>query len=333
MSLLSASARLKKRAGQAVRYGFEELRLVRDLGSFRALARKALYVVPRATGGVLRTSNAPPSLQIEPTNHCNVSCLCCSVSRSSRPRGLMDYMLYHNIIGQAAGIGVRRIHLYLHGEPFLHPRIAEMVRHAKALGLSVNITTNGMNFGHEKRLQLLNAGMDLSDHITFSILGCTKATHETIMKGVLHEQVVDNILEFMQERHRTRARGPIIETMFYSMDENLHEREAYASFWRGKVDHPRVGGAISTSFMGHGKQETRSKGRNSTCTNIWERMTVFWDGRVALCCEDVDGQVILGDLSCQSITEIWNSERLQSIRSVHRRGAFKEFPFCDSCDM
>jgi radical SAM protein with 4Fe4S-binding SPASM domain len=117
------------------------------------------------------------------------------------------------------------------------------------------------------------------------------------------------------------------------MPENEHEERLYENYWRGIVDHARLGGRISASFAEYKLEPKTITPRTRTCANIWERMTVFWNGDVTLCCEDIDGDWILGNLNEQSITEIWNSEKLLAIKKIHKEKRFSEFPFCYMCDM
>ncbi|MBY8999028.1 MAG: SPASM domain-containing protein [Candidatus Thorarchaeota archaeon] len=62
-------------------------------------------------------------------------------------------------------------------------------------------------------------------------------------------------------------------------------------------------------------------------------MTIGWNGDVILCCNDVDGEFILGNLSDQSISEIWNSKRLLAIKRIHKQKQFERIPICHTCDM
>lgn len=106
----------------------EEIKFIKSFADFLNLYSKAAYAAPRLFNREYQKTNIPLSLQIEPTNCCNVSCICCSTKESTRPRGFMDLQLFREIVDNAANCKVRRLFLYLHGEPFLHPQIVEMIR-------------------------------------------------------------------------------------------------------------------------------------------------------------------------------------------------------------
>jgi radical SAM protein with 4Fe4S-binding SPASM domain len=245
----------------------------------------------------------------------------------------MDLSLFKKIIDDAARIGVERIHLYLHGEPMLHPRIVEMVGYVKSRGLAVHMTTNGTVFDRERMEALLRCGVNSADHITFSLLGHSKEVHEMTMQGVDHEGVLKHIFDLLELRTRLGVNGPVIETMFQTMRENEHEQDQYLRFWRGRVDHARLGGNISESFSQYKRGGAEITPRTRTCKLIWERMTVFWNGDVPLCCQDVDGEWLMGNLNERSIQEIWSSERLLSVRRAHREKRFQMLPLCFNCDL
>ena len=323
----------QKVKNSAVRFGFEELKLIRSISDMKIYYQKMISFAPSLTGMYDVAYPNPPSLQIEPTNWCNAHCLSCPTWNTPRAKGYMDFGLFTKIIDEAAQIGVKRIRLFLHGEPLIHPKIIEMIAYVKSKGLPLNISTNGIRMDHEKIQDILGAGVNFGDYFTFSIMGYSKDVHEHVMKGVKHEKVLANIIDFRQSRDEKRLNGPIIQTIFFSMPENIAEESAYLNYWRGKVDHVKLGGPISESFAEFNQPNQTVKPRAQTCIELWERMTIYWDGRVPLCCEDVNGDWILGDLKTQSIQEVWHSEQLQAIKKIHKEKRFKDFPFCYNCDM
>lgn len=62
-------------------------------------------------------------------------------------------------------------------------------------------------------------------------------------------------------------------------------------------------------------------------------MFVTYDGRVALCCQDYECQIELGDIRKQSLMEIWTGETLRNIRNLHLKREFDGIPICKACDV
>jgi radical SAM protein with 4Fe4S-binding SPASM domain len=180
---------------------------------------------------------------------------------------------------------------------------------------------------------ILRSGVDNGDHVSFSIQGVSKEVHDKIVRRKCYERVVNNILLFLNLRRELNINGPIIETVFYSMPENRHEVHKYLQKWSGVVDHVRLSGEISQSFAQYKQDAETPIVRTTACTNLWQKMTIGWNGDVILCCNDVDGDIVLGNLTEQSISEIWNSKKLLAIKRIHKQKQFERIPLCHNCDM
>jgi radical SAM protein with 4Fe4S-binding SPASM domain len=316
-----------------IRFAIEELKFLKSVQDIRNFYNKLKLVVPRVIGTYETFYKAPPILQIEPTNVCNADCICCPVPRSSREKGHMDFSLFKQIIDEAAIIGVNSIFLFLHGEPMIHPKIVDMLRYIKRCGLSFHLTTNGITFSEKAISGILRAGVDNGDHISFSIQGASPEVHDKIVGRNCYEKVLKNIHSLLRHREELKVNGPVIETVYYIMPENQHETQKYLKLWRGVVDHVRLSGEISQSFAQHGEEPEIPIIRTTACSNLWQKMTILWNGEVILCCNDVDGKIVLGNLNDQSIEEIWNSEKLLAIKRIHKKKEFERIPLCHTCDM
>jgi radical SAM protein with 4Fe4S-binding SPASM domain len=321
-------------ASNSLGYGIEELKFLRSFADVRRLGAKVAYKWRTREGreALGRVGPVPPSMQIEPTNLCNLRCITCPGARSATPRGYMDMDLFEKIISEAAQIGVKRIHLYLRGEPTLHPKILEMIASIKAKGLAVHLVTNGTRLTPEFAAGLLAAGVNNADQLTVSILGHSKASHEATMVGIDHDAVVRNITGLMNLRKELRVNGPVVEVLFNAPPQNQHESDDFLDFWHGKVDHARLG-SYSIEFQEYKRDAVKSVVRTEPCNAVIERMTVFWNGLVAQCNGDVDGDFAIGDLNADPITDVWNCERLRKVREAHRTGQLDEFPGCLHCDL
>jgi len=315
-------------------FALKQVRLMRSPADIRVLSDQLPFFIQRLTNNYSKNTTVPPSLQLEPTNYCNLKCISCPRDTMSRKKGYMEFGLFQKIIDDAADIGVRRVHFYLHGEPLLHPEIIKMIAYMKSKRIGFNLVTNGMLMDEKMSLEVLSSNVNFGDCITFSILGDSKEVHEKVMKGVDHQRVLNNVINFVESRKKLRMHGPTIETVFYAMQENAHELPQYIKRWKGIVDHVKGGHDISNSFAEYNKTEHGSLTlRKETCMNIWERMTIHWNGDVSMCCEDIDAGYIVGNLAQQTIKETWNSDKLSAFRNLHKEKKFGEIALCKYCDM
>jgi radical SAM protein with 4Fe4S-binding SPASM domain len=176
---------------------------------------------------------------------------------------------------------------------------------------------------------ILRSGVTSADYLTFSILGFSKEVHEKIMRGVSHEQVVENVKNFIENRKRSGINGPVVETVFYSIPENEHELKPFLDYWSKVVDHAIDGGKAVEAFV---DQKLPKKPKTKTCHQLWERMAIYWNGDVAICGNDVNGDQVVGNLRDHSIREIWLGDKMTWIKKIHKEGQLQKISLCEFCD-
>ena len=132
--------------------------------------REALEAVPcpRCGHEVLFTSFV--RMDIALSEYCNLKCQMC---RRPSEALFMDAERCKRVMSEAAAVGVQYIS-FSGGEPFVHPKILELLEHAFSLGVKVQMVSNGTLI-REKHLDLLSN----LDCLTISIDG-TEAAHDHI---------------------------------------------------------------------------------------------------------------------------------------------------------
>ncbi|MFV0348815.1 MAG: radical SAM protein, partial [Halodesulfovibrio sp.] len=86
----------------------------------------------------------PKVMMLEPSNACNHACRFCGNHSFGIRKVNMPLPFAKDILEQAAALGVQEVGLYLRGEPFLHPQLVEIVKHAKAVGIGyIYLSSNG----------------------------------------------------------------------------------------------------------------------------------------------------------------------------------------------
>ena len=127
----------------------------------------------------------PRQVQIEITNRCNMDCPMC-------PREVLDIELEHMDWDKFVTVTDKltereNITLTGWGEPFLHPRIFDMIAYCKERGHRVMITSNGLFTKESIADEILNSGLD---EITFSIDG---VEDNNVSNGHTSNKVYENI--------------------------------------------------------------------------------------------------------------------------------------------
>ena len=186
------------------------------------------------------------------------------------------------------------------------------------------IFTNASQLTSDKATKLTQFA-DTISHIFFSVSGIDNVTYRNIM-GLDYQKVRDNIRVFMKIN---AGRIPCTAHMpLYS------ETQSFVQEWH-KIWRQEVGKAEVTPMYNWGgniRDALEFKADNSYCARL-HHMTVFWDGQVSLCCMDIEGKVILGDLNQQTILEVYNGPVAVQYRKAHQCGKRREVELCNKCNM
>jgi radical SAM protein with 4Fe4S-binding SPASM domain len=71
--------------------------------------------------------------------------------------------------------------------------------------------------------------------------------------------------------------------------------------------------------------------KGETCALPFEQMIIRPDGKVSLCCNDPIGKVTLGDVSKQSLVDVWYGEDYSKVRDMIVKGR-ENIEHCRYCD-
>lgn len=98
-------------------------------------------------------------VQIHPTRRCNLRCLHCYSSSGPEVAGELDAALVRDLLTDARAEGYT-VAGFSGGEPLLYRPLREVLEHAKSLGLTTTVTSNGMLLD-ERRLERIAGAADL----------------------------------------------------------------------------------------------------------------------------------------------------------------------------
>ena len=67
------------------------------------------------------------------------------------------------------------------------------------------------------------------------------------------------------------------------------------------------------------------------CPEPFKTMAVNFNGLVSICCVDWSFGTIIGDVSKESLRDIWKGRKMHEFRIRHLKGRRKEMPACRDC--
>jgi radical SAM protein with 4Fe4S-binding SPASM domain len=275
--------------------------------------------------------NYPVTFNLEPTNLCNLSCQMCPRDKSQRKSGYLDISLFKKIVDEAKEFSPRHFVLHKDGEPLLHKNIVDMVHYIKESqeGNTAYVSTNGLLLTEDKARGLINAQLD---QLHISIGAATPATYLKIRGGSL-KVIEDNIKRFLALKKSLTSKKPVVTLQIIKMAETLSEIPLFINKWRPyKVnfsipDFLTWGGAEKNDIIKEQKQRKRYP-----CHSLWFAPSINWDGKVSICCIDWNNEEIIGDLSKQTLAEIWQSDKIKQYRQYHLSGNYDKIPLCRNCN-
>ena len=155
-----------------------------------------------------------------------------------------------------------------------------------------------------------------------------KEDFERLRLGSKFEEVVKNVdmlyrirkEEFPDSKTEIRISG-------IDNDGDL-DKEKYRDFWITRSDNVSAGLPIERWDT---YNNSVLKNLTSPCENLWDRMYVWYDGKVNPCDSDYKSYLTYGNLKINSIKELWNNEINEKLRDEHLNLNRNKINPCDRC--
>jgi len=276
--------------------------------------------------------NFPPKskrleLQIETTSTCNARCVFCPYPALNRKGGLMSMELFARIIDDMAQIPqINSLVLHGLGDPTLDPRLVDRIKYIrqdKAIDHPIEVYTNGIAMMPHKLDALKDAGLTC---VVFSVNAVRPDQHDAIMgtKGKF-DTVCANADYAIKIGLAVETHAVLTNDTFNRDDMDIF----YRRWGRAGVDGN--GMVIYENNWAGLNRDTRLWNANNCCSRATGQIYVLVDGRVAMCCYDPSGKTTFGNLSEQSIREVYNSDYYTLFREMHSLNRAAVFERCAGC--
>ena len=233
-------------------------------------------------------------IEIETINRCNGICSFCPVNRNADPRAeaVMSKELFEKIVWQLEELQYSgRFTTFSNNEPLLDERIVEFNRFAREHlpKARFHMYTNGTLLTMDKFRALVD---------------------------VLDELIIDN---YNQELELIRPVRTIKEYCETHPELELNKKVTIV------LRKPQE---ILTSRGGHApNRKELLEYMDDRCLLPYKQMIVRPTGQVSLCCNDALGKWTLGDLTKESITDVWYGTKFTKVREALYKGR----QYCGDC--
>jgi radical SAM protein with 4Fe4S-binding SPASM domain len=187
----------------------------------------------------------------------------------------------------------------------------------------------------ETRMQaVFDAGLD---KISFSFDGETAEEYEKIRLGGKFEATLNNILHFLEIKKARGGKFPLVTIQVIKLHGKSDSGYISDEFKKKFAGLPVNEFILLYPYVWPGQEAqdfNRPHGHKYyPCKTPWTSLSLGWDGKVFWCCGDLNGKGILGDIHQNTLKEIWNGEKLRSMRRSFAKGDLKDLELCLQCEV
>lgn len=295
----------------------------------------------------LRSRN-PIVYNIETTNACNMRCQMCprttlmtrldetmpldlfrQVIDQLKPHSPADWTVWEQFVLEKYGISKddmsenhffllvipKVIQLHGYGDPLLDKSLAENVKLLTERGFHSYFSCNPSNINLEKMTEMFNNGLS---YIKYSMETVDDMAHKAIRgKASDFTRSYQKILKLLEIKQKNNYQTVVVITMLDLNREN--QAEDYA-----KLKAAFAGKDVYIYLKSEDQQwyrknyhGTKSVHWSEFCKHPWMSMTIKSNGEAAMCMEDFDNEIVLGDVRTESLRDIWNGAKYDKFRHDH----------------
>lgn len=280
----------------------------------------------------------PSLIDVELTNACNFRCLMCPTGNKAMRRvsGFMPAEVWARLLDECRE-WKPALRFIGWGEPTLHPRLSEFVWQASQAGMLTHINTNGSKLTESLAVKLIDAGLD---SIKFSFQGVDRKSYAEMR----NTDFFDGLLEVVGMVWRLGNGKPYIQVSTTTTYEPPEQVEEFKNLFGQIADQVTVGKTIFSHMdMGAVRLRPDEVTRLASlsafepklkhpdpCPEVFDKLTVQWDGSVRVCCNDYDGITNLGNILEKPLAEIWRAKTIEDYRASLAGNNYSG-PLCANC--
>lgn len=270
--------------------------------------------------------SAPFTIFIEPTNLCTFRCTMCphSLKDYAKQAGyhqLIPITLYRKVIDDIAALGgCKSLCLWFDGEPLIHPDIGEMLKLGRTVTQRLTLTTNASLLTEDRAQEIIDAEVD---YVKVSIYGISQKAHERTTGNKNEKFSVDhirnNVFRLRTMRDEQNKNGHIFAANMLTRDE-----------WQEFVDRYKdvADEVVPINLVSWGSDLISVSvvtGQIKACPHPFYTLVVRANGEVVPCAVAWSRDLIIGDVNKETLSEIWNGDKMKSLREMHLAGEGMKF--------
>lgn len=302
----------------------------------------------------------PISAHVDISSICNYRCSFCfqadtkGMKEVGLKRGWMELEMFKKIIDDFKQFPdkIKKIKIGNHGEPTLHPEVAEMVQYANESQTAdiVEMFTNGSKLEPELNKKLVKAGLQrinislegLSDQRYLDVAGVKQNFQEIIdgVKSLYEIKTKENsdLQIYVKIADQAHALKGDKDVKFILSEE---EKKYFFDTFTPICDEIFVEKVVpqwadtqldkQNEVSDTGMYGQKIKKWKDSCPFIFMYLHFNCDGTVSPCTLDWPRKVVIGNVKENTVKEIWEGDSLRQLQVAMLAGKRKCINLCNNC--
>lgn len=261
----------------------------------------------------------PLRIRIETSSACNLRCQHCltGTDYNQTGRGIMDLNVFDKIITNVQPPNnIRDCFMYLGGEPLLNKHLSTMCsRIKKETSISRTLfNTNGMLIDSYMCNELASSNVD---QISVSIDGRSPEENNTIRRGSDYNTLIENVYMMHTAMPNTTL------AIWNILIKRLHDPDTPEVPDFLNHDFPQLKKSVNYAMAWPGFKAENSSVINLRterlepdmfCIMPFTNLVVKSNGDITLCCYDILGEHVMGNIYTDDLFTIWTSSEYRELR-------------------
>lgn len=298
----------------------------------------------------------PTSIMIEPICGCNLSCPLCTTPHKfmTRKKGVMKYETFQKLLDNIKNY-VIMFNFDFAGEPFLHPELFKMVKAASENDIFTLVDTNSTLITNERIPEIFDSNLKI---LIVNIDNIDPDDFKDFREGANFKSTMEQIKKLCQLKKAYHRILPIILAEVIVTRKNEDDLDFIRDFalneigvdlvWFKDLFFPLQSKGftknnnflelvntylpIKTLFKRYEKREGKLFLVHPSKKCRWRRQSlILWDGTVAACCIDYNGEYTFGNILKDSFLDIWYSKKYKHYRKKLIKT--KKMDLCKKCSI
>ncbi|MFC1986969.1 radical SAM/SPASM domain-containing protein [Chloroflexota bacterium] len=292
-------------------------------------------------------SKEPILYNFETTNACNMRCeMCPRTTMMTRKIETIDNQVFKNVVEQVKPFSdaswqnwqdfveknyhiprndMSENHFFLHvipkvivlhgyGDPLLDKHMAERCRILAEKHIPSYFSCNPANINIKRTRAMFENGLD---YIKYSIESVDDIRHKEIRGQASNfTDSYHRIMQLIEMKEKHNYKTTIVITMLNLKSWQQEEFQKLTEAFKGRDVYIYLKSQDQQWYQDR-NEGTKSIHWQEFCQFPWTSMTIKSNGEAAMCVEDFNNEIILGNVRTESLYDIWNGEKYRKFREDH----------------